>query len=169
MIGLPRSVAKAIVGGSHAMTWISSVIVMGITAYFINKYPHDRSTIYELVISVLTVAFWLPSFIVPFMGSYRRWYLPLNFIFSYLWLTAFVFAALDYNHHSCFANAPRFGRCALKKANESFIFLSFIFMVFAIVGDYFSRRDEDATVNAGYEKNVRQSAETGQTASTTPA
>lgn len=40
------------------------------------------------------------------------------------WLTAFIFAAQDYNWHSCSANAPPGLECSRKKANESFIFLS---------------------------------------------
>lgn len=40
------------------------------------------------------------------------------------WLTAFIFAAQDYNWHSCYANAPPGLSCSRKKANESFVFLS---------------------------------------------
>lgn len=168
MVGLPHRIAKTIVSASHALAWISSVIVLGITAYYINSYRHDHHLIFELVIATLFTAFWLPSFILPFLGAYRRWYLPANFIFSYLWLTAFIFAAQDYNRGNCYLNAPRFGRCSLKRANQAFIFLAFIFTIIAMVADALGKRDENRT-GAGYEKNVRHSAETGQTGQTTTA
>jgi len=162
MLGLSNSVTKFLVSISHALAWISSVIVMGITAYYLRKYPHDMHLVYELIIATLFTAFWLPSFILPFLGSYKRWYLPANFIFSYLWLTSFIFAAQDYNRGNCYYNAPRSGRCSLKWANQAFIFLSFIFTVFAMVFDALSKGDEH-NASAGYEKNVRHSAETGAT------
>lgn len=40
------------------------------------------------------------------------------------WLTAFIFAAQDYNEHSCYFNAPPGVTCGRKKANEAFIFLA---------------------------------------------
>jgi hypothetical protein len=40
------------------------------------------------------------------------------------WLTAFIFAAQDYNWHNCYYNAPPFMGCARKRANEAFIFLA---------------------------------------------
>jgi len=119
--------------------------------------------IYEIVIAALTTFFWLPSFFLPWMSFYRQHYLPLNFIFSYLWLTAFVFAALDYNRHNCLANSPLFGSCALKYANEAFIFLAFFFTLVAMVVDAMAWRNTGRPANH-YEKDVRHSAETGATA-----
>lgn len=81
---LPAGAAKLLVGASHLLTWISSVIVVGITGYFLNNYAHDQHLIYEIVIAALVLSFWLPSFIFPFLGTYKQYYLPLNFIFSYL-------------------------------------------------------------------------------------
>lgn len=40
------------------------------------------------------------------------------------WLTAFIFAAQDYNRHDCYLNAPPGLSCSKKKANEAFIFLT---------------------------------------------
>lgn len=40
------------------------------------------------------------------------------------WLTAFIFAAQDYNEQNCYLNAPPFMDCNKKKANEAFIFLA---------------------------------------------
>ncbi|RHZ47212.1 hypothetical protein CDV55_100782 [Aspergillus turcosus] len=115
------------------MQWSSAVIVMGITSYFIHNWPKGQHTIYWEVISTISVAFFLPGFLSPFMPHrLSRFVLPIDVIFSYLWLTAFVFAAQDYNWHDCRVNSPPGARCALKKANESFIFLAFIFTFFAI-------------------------------------
>jgi hypothetical protein len=58
------------------------------------------------------------------LRDYRYYYGPLNLIFSYLWLTAFVFAAQDYNRFPCQNNSPFGGSCTLKKTNEAFIFIA---------------------------------------------
>ncbi|KAH1316572.1 hypothetical protein KXX16_001618 [Aspergillus fumigatus] len=131
------------------MQWSSAVIVMGITSYFINKWPHTQHTIYWEVISTMSVVFFLPAFLSPFMPTrLSRFVLPIDVIFSYLWLTAFIFAAQDYNWHNCAVNAPPGASCALKKANESFIFLAFIFTFFAIgleVMNLWAARQETST------------------------
>jgi len=45
---------------------------------------------------------------------------------SYLWLTAFIFAAQDYNFNNCTANSPSFvNKCSLKKTLEAFAFIAF--------------------------------------------
>jgi hypothetical protein len=90
----------------------------------------------------MSVVFFLPAFLSPFMPTrLSKFVLPIDIIFSYLyvklpfrhlccgtnvlrWLTAFIFAAQDYNWHNCSVNAPPGASCALKKANESFIFLA---------------------------------------------
>ncbi|KAF7183706.1 hypothetical protein CNMCM7691_004056 [Aspergillus felis] len=115
------------------MQWSSAVIVMGITSYFMHNWPKGEHTIYQEVISTMSVAFFLPAFVSPFIpDKLSKIVLPIDIIFSYLWLTAFVFAAQDYNWHNCAVNAPPGASCSIKKANESFIFLAFIFTFFAI-------------------------------------
>ena len=75
--------------------------------------------------AALTLFFWLPSFVLPFLPSYRPHFYGLpNLVFSYLWLTAFVFAAEDYNRASCSLTAPTGGSCTLKLTNEAFVFLA---------------------------------------------
>ena len=96
--------------------------------------------------AVLSVVFFLPAFISPFRPTaLSRFVLMIDVVFSYLlvplisisynltmsirltfssWLTAFIFAAQDYNWHSCYFNAPPGVTCGRKKANESFIFLA---------------------------------------------
>ncbi|OQD73022.1 hypothetical protein PENDEC_c017G02865 [Penicillium decumbens] len=63
---------------------------------------------------------------------------PIDVIFSYLWLTAFIFAAQDYNWKNCATNAPAGASCALKKANESFMFLTFFFTILAVFLELFN-------------------------------
>ncbi|KAJ5982384.1 hypothetical protein N7451_012484 [Penicillium sp. IBT 35674x] len=87
----------------------------------------------------MSVAFFLPAFVSPFMPSRLiKFVTPIDIIFSYLWLTAFIFAAQDYNWNNCAAKAPVGASCALKKANESFMFLAFLFTILAIFLELFN-------------------------------
>jgi hypothetical protein len=59
------------------------------------------------------------------MKTYKGYLAPLAWIFSYLWLTAFIFAAQDYNYGSCALRSPAFvDKCALKKTLEAFAFIA---------------------------------------------
>ncbi|KAF3056427.1 hypothetical protein GL218_06415 [Daldinia childiae] len=110
---------------SNALIWISAVIVMGIISYFIslNNYVSGH-IIYEEVISVLTVAFFLVSFII---GSYPGSILIFNVIFSYLWLVAVVFTAEDWS--SDYAGE-------LAHTVEAFSFIAFFFLFFNVIFDW---------------------------------
>ncbi|KAJ5499454.1 hypothetical protein N7453_008505 [Penicillium expansum] len=111
----------------------SAVIVMGLTSFFINRGPRGQHTIYQEVIAVLSVVFFLPAFISPFMpSSLGRFVLAIDVIFSYLWLTAFIFSAQDYSTRRCYHAIPAGLNCKRKRANEAFIFLAFIFTFFGI-------------------------------------
>ncbi|PSN64549.1 hypothetical protein BS50DRAFT_636708 [Corynespora cassiicola Philippines] len=157
---LSSGVTRALLGVTHFITWASSAIVVGITAYFLNDFPHDQHLIFEIVISALVLGFWMPSFVVPFIGTYKFYYLPLNFVFSYLWLTAFIFSAQDYNESSCAANAPTGGSCSLKLTLEAFLFLGFIFTVFSTIIDIVAwRTAAKADAASSPEKSTRPSGE----------
>ncbi|KAL5357596.1 membrane-associating domain-containing protein [Aspergillus floccosus] len=117
----------------RVLQWASAVIVMGITSYFINKGPRGLSLTYQEIISVISVVFFLPAFVSPFMPTaLGKVVIFIDVVFSYLWLTAFIFAAQDYNRSNCFFNAPPGLSCSKKKANEAFIFLTFIFTFFGM-------------------------------------
>ncbi|KAJ5152622.1 uncharacterized protein N7482_009100 [Penicillium canariense] len=117
----------------RALQWTSAVIVISLTSYFIKEGPKGQHLIFQEVVAVLSVVFFLPAFISPFLPTaLSKFVLLIDVIFSYLWLTAFIFAAQDYNEHSCYFNAPPGIPCGRKKANESFIFLAFIFTFFGI-------------------------------------
>ncbi|KAJ5886016.1 uncharacterized protein N7473_008690 [Penicillium subrubescens] len=134
---------------TRTLQWSSAVIVMGLTSYFIKQGPKGQHLIYQEVIAVLSVAFFLPAFISPFLPTaLSKFVLLIDVVFSYLWLTAFIFAAQDYNQHSCYFNAPPGITCSRKKANESFIFLAFIFTFFGMfleVASLWAYRKETAT------------------------
>ncbi|KAJ5545093.1 hypothetical protein N7535_006520 [Penicillium sp. DV-2018c] len=141
---------------NRAMLWASAVIVMGITSFFISRGPHGQHIIYQEVIAVMSVVFFLPSFFSPFMPQKLSKYVIVNdVVFSYLWLTAFIFAAQDYNWRDCFAHSPPGVGCGRKKANETFIFIAFFctffggILEFALLWDY---RTEHGTTPGHHEK-----------------
>lgn len=51
---------------------------------------------------------YLPALFLPGIKSYTGFLAPLAWIFRYLWLSAFVFAAQDYG----------FGRCSVRRLDE---------------------------------------------------
>ncbi|RYO85983.1 hypothetical protein DL766_007247 [Monosporascus sp. MC13-8B] len=111
---------------SNIVTWISAVIVMGIVSYFISQstYYVGRHLIYVEVISVLTVAFFVASFL---LGRSPGYSLLFNIIFSYLWLVAVVFTAESWSHS---------GAGVLPHTVEAFSFIAFFFLVFNILHDW---------------------------------
>jgi len=119
------------------LQWASAVIVMGITSYLIHKFPKGQHIIYEEVIAVLSVAFFIPGLLSAFVKTIGRFSLLIDIIFSYLWLTSFIFMAQDYNWHSCDLSAAPGAGCALKKASESFTFLAFFFTLCAALLEIF--------------------------------
>ncbi|RHZ56427.1 uncharacterized protein CDV56_107620 [Aspergillus thermomutatus] len=142
------SVARPLQLITRVMQWSSAVIVMGITSYFIHRGPRGQHIIYQEVISTMSVVFFLPAFISPFMPTaLSKFVLAIDVIFSYLWLTAFIFAAQDYNLNNCYLHAPPFLDCSKKKANEAFIFLAFFFTfagMFLEVASLWASRRESA-------------------------
>ncbi|CAG8075160.1 unnamed protein product [Penicillium salamii] len=119
------TIARPLQLGSRAMQWASSVIVMGLTAHFIHHGPRGQHILYQEVIAVLSVVFFLPGFISPFLPkALGRFVLGIDIVFSYLWLTSFIFSAQDYSTRACYFTSPSGVGCTRKKANEAFIFLA---------------------------------------------
>jgi len=111
---------------NHALHWVSSVIVMSIAAYFIDKFSHNTHLVYWISVAAIDTLIYLPALVLPATKWYKGYLAPVAWIFSYLWLTAFIFAAQDYNFHNCVANSPSFvNKCALKKTLEAFTFIAF--------------------------------------------
>ncbi|KAL4945795.1 hypothetical protein BDV06DRAFT_219036 [Aspergillus oleicola] len=154
-----QALARPVLLCARVLQWASAVIVMGITSYFIHRGPRGQHIIYQEVISVLSVVFFLPAFLSPFKPNMlSRFVLGIDVVFSYLWLTAFIFAAQDYNWHNCYLNAPPFLGCSRKKANEAFIFLAFIFTFLGMLLELFSlwsyRRDHATPIVEKHEHGV---------------
>ncbi|PGG99016.1 hypothetical protein AJ79_08715 [Helicocarpus griseus UAMH5409] len=149
------------------LQWASAVIVMGIVSYFLHLYPKGQHTKYWEVIAVLSVAFFLPGLLSPFFPRIGRFAFPIDIIFSYLWLTSFIFAAEDYNRRNCHDNGPPGARCSLKYANEAFIFVAFFMSLMAALLEIYnlwSYQQRRAGPSAGYHsKEARPSGETGTT------
>ncbi|KMU86806.1 hypothetical protein CIHG_04595 [Coccidioides immitis H538.4] len=108
------------------LQWASAVIIVGIVSYLINEGPKGAHLIYEEVIAVLSVAFFVPGLVSPFAPAVGWLAFPIDLVFSYLWLTSFIFASQDYSAGAvCSANAPPGQGCAIKHASQSFIFIAF--------------------------------------------
>jgi len=109
---------------SNILIWVSAVIVMGILSYFISVNNHQGNhIIYEEVIAVLTVAFFVFGFL---LGDYPGYTLMFNLIFSYLWLVSVVFTASDFTY----SNSP------LDETVEAFSFIAFFFLLFNVLYDW---------------------------------
>jgi len=132
----PGGFLRTILVANQALQWISSVIVMSLASFLISKPGKAGEHVeYTEVIAVLNVVLWILGIILPFSGRYGGHLLPLEFIMSYLWLTAFIFQAQDYSWQSCSTHGPNslIGFCSYKKAMEAFTFLAFFFAVTAII------------------------------------
>lgn len=111
---------------NHVLHWVSSIIVMSIAAYFIAKWPHNAHLRYWVSIAAIDAVLYIPALLLPAIKSYKGYLAPLALIFSYLWLTAFIFASQDYSHGRCIFNSPSFvNRCNLKRTLQAFSFIAF--------------------------------------------
>ena len=79
-------VTRLILTGNQWMQWISAVIVMSLASYFIAKFSAGEHLKYEITISTINVAFFIPALFLPLISSYKGYLLPLSFIFSYLYV-----------------------------------------------------------------------------------
>jgi hypothetical protein len=143
------------------MQWASAVIVMGIASYYIHQYsPEGEHIIYAEVIATTATVFYLFPLAAAFMKSITWHTLPLDLIYSYFWLTAFIFEAQDYNYLDCAASDPSdivsgTTSCSLKYALEAFACLAFLFTVFALIAQTFIWVDARVAAAPGtyHEKN----------------
>ncbi|SPQ20717.1 1f5101a1-543c-4ed2-be0a-7af7dec7ea91 [Thermothielavioides terrestris] len=96
---------------------------MGILAYLVSKDWGGDHIIYELVIAVLTTAFYLLAF---FFSAYPGHVMMFNLIFSYLWIVAVSFTASDWSY----------SHDALLLTAEAFSFIAFFFLFFNVLYDW---------------------------------
>jgi len=120
-------ILRPLILANHALHWISSIIVMSIAAYFIAHYRHNTHLRYWISVAAIDAFLYLPALALPLIKSYKGYLAPLAWVFSYLWLTAFIFAAQDYNFDNCALNSPGpfVNKCSLKKTLEAFAFIAF--------------------------------------------
>ncbi|KAI5295511.1 hypothetical protein KEM52_001173 [Ascosphaera acerosa] len=148
------SLAKFAVMASHGLQWCSDVIVMGISAYFINKYEKGQHTKFDIIISTIGVVFHLPGLVSPFISALSWIALPMDIIWSYLYLTGFIFAAQDYNLHDCKVNGPPGASCSKKRGMESFLFLGFFFSLVGAIAEAFKAYQQKDTVPPVHNKET---------------
>ncbi|KAI9926513.1 hypothetical protein MW887_004281 [Aspergillus wentii] len=104
---------------------MSAVIVLGLTAWAVVHLDGYR-VVYTLVIAVLTTAFYIPSLFLAFMKSNRGYMYPVDVVFSYLWIAAFIFLAQANNDNGCSWFVWTASKlCARKNVAEAFTFLAF--------------------------------------------
>ncbi|KAJ4331554.1 hypothetical protein N0V87_009055 [Didymella glomerata] len=118
---------RPLLAANHALHTISSIIVLGISAYFINDYTHNTHLRYWVALAAIDTILYLPALALPAVKKYKGYLAPLAWILSYLWLTAFIFAAQDYEYNGgCAANSPTgVNKCGLKRTLEAFAFIAF--------------------------------------------
>jgi hypothetical protein len=76
--------------------------------------------------AAIDVILYIPALVLPASNKHKGYMWPLAWIFSYLWLTAFIFAVQDYNSSLGFwAYSPSLvNKCSLKKTLEAFAFIA---------------------------------------------
>ena len=106
--------------------FVSVSIVLGIAAYFIAQYTDNTHLVFWLTIACIDAALTLPALALPVFDFYKSYLFPVHWIFSYLWLTAFIFSSQDYNFNNTCARSPAgVNKCSIKLALESFAFIAF--------------------------------------------
>lgn len=128
--------------------------------------------IYPLVIAVLTTAFFIPAMIVSAMKRNRGYMLPLDIVFSYLWLAAFIFLAQHIGQENCrwfFFGVS--SACTRKRTAEAFSFQAFFFtlcaMCLEIFNFYYSGREGPVGMRPHAEKHPHP--DTGRAPADAPA
>ncbi|RCI08395.1 putative heat-labile enterotoxin [Ophiocordyceps polyrhachis-furcata BCC 54312] len=121
---------RFLVMGNHFAIFISSLIVTGILSYFIHRSSYrDTHIIFQEVIAVITFVLWLFGMLLPLVDRYKGHLMPVNLVLSYLWLTAFIFAAQDWSGDRCYDGPPMLENCGKKHTAEAFMFLTFFFLI----------------------------------------
>ncbi|KAF5856608.1 hypothetical protein ETB97_007081 [Aspergillus alliaceus] len=88
----------------HIVQCSSAVVVLGIAAWAVQD-TKSTTVIYSLVIAVLTPAIYAIALTISCITRRRKGhFLPVlifDVAFSYLWLTAFILLAREFNHIGC--------------------------------------------------------------------
>ncbi|KAJ5355619.1 Frag1/DRAM/Sfk1 [Penicillium concentricum] len=122
---------------SHVIQCISSIIVLGITAWAVRE-TKTLTVIFSLVVAVLTLVVYGITLSTSCITKRHRWHvLPMlltDAMISYLWLTAFIFLARDFNQVSCKVHLwNKEAVCSRKYTVEAFSFIAFFTTFVALV------------------------------------
>jgi len=135
---------RVILTTNHALQWASSVIVLGLAVWLSGALDRTLHEVYWISIGAINVWLYGWGLFMPLVKNYNGFLIVAHPIFAALWLTAFIFAVLDYNKHNC-GDA-----CRQKHALEAFTFVAFFFSLTAIPLEalYFlkQRREKPAVV-----------------------
>ncbi|CAI7619608.1 unnamed protein product [Penicillium pancosmium] len=122
---------------ARAVQTISSIIVLGITAWAVTD-TKSLTVIFTLVTSVISIFAVACSTFTSCMSRNHRWHalvlIVTDGILSYLWLTSFIFLALDFNRISCRVNRWN-GQavCSRKYTAEAFSFIAFFMTLLGLL------------------------------------
>ncbi|KAK4119090.1 hypothetical protein N657DRAFT_605239 [Parathielavia appendiculata] len=117
-------IARAVLTLNNFVILASSVIITALMAYFVRRGLRGRHNIYNLVIGVITLFFYLIAMVLPFIKSYRGYMVPLNWVLSYLWLTSLIFTSQDWSGGRCL---PLW--CGRKHTVQAFYIIGFVFLL----------------------------------------
>ncbi|KAJ5986585.1 hypothetical protein N7451_010950 [Penicillium sp. IBT 35674x] len=122
---------------ARLLQFVSAVVVLGITAWAVRD-TKTVTVIYSLVIAALAVVILPLSIATSFIIRRAPWHIFLllatDTVLSYLWITSFIFLALDFNQINC--RILRWNGeavCSRKYAAEAFSFIAFFSTLGAMV------------------------------------
>ncbi|KAJ5090579.1 hypothetical protein N7532_009263 [Penicillium argentinense] len=114
---------------ARAVQVLSAIVVLGIIAWA-TRDTKTVTVIFTLVIAVLTLVVVACSTSISCIARRNKWHILVLILtdaaLSYLWLTSFVFLALDFNRISC--RVIRWNGetvCSRKYTAEAFAFIAF--------------------------------------------
>jgi len=145
---IPGALSRPVLLVTRTLQWSSAVIALGFYSYFIKKHHGGTHIIFNEVIAVLSVVFFIPAFLSPFKATFSKFVVAIDFIFSYLWLTAFIFAAQSYDN-SASLSLPFGVKTSIKHAAEAFVFLAFFFTALGLAFET-STHWSESEANAGH-------------------
>lgn len=134
---------------SNIVIIVSSIIVLGITAWFIDLIDDSggRHLTYLLVVAIMTLLAYPVALFLSRSDARHGFLHPLNLVFSYLWLAAFVVGTDSYADHYCLRLfAGPFGRCAYKHTVMAFSFIAFFFSFVNVLAEAHLSGPDDAVV-----------------------
>ncbi|KAJ6447149.1 succinate dehydrogenase [Purpureocillium lavendulum] len=141
-----RRALQAGAGFCHFIIFASAVIVMALVASFLDGSSfRGYRVVYLEVISVFTLFIYLFAMFFPLSRSYRGYMAPVDWLFTYAWIAAFVFASQVWSGGNCANEEPTSSSCAKKKTVEAFTFIAFWFLLLNMMleGALFVLTDDD--------------------------